>query len=202
VVDWTKRKRAELELRLRASYSTLIRERRTQTRIREAINFNPAERWVAGDPGSISAFLHWLHDIGSLNLPQLQKKAEDGRWARRFTQPSAAELNDLRQQDPAAVMLQVKNELQAQANSRRPRIREVEKRITALRQQLHAYEVEDENRQYGRQSVRLTKLNILMSILIPFMTLLVGLAVSLLVEAARPEVVQWVRSVLGLAARR
>jgi len=201
-VDSTQRKKAELELRLRAAYSSLIRERRTQARIREAISFNPPERYVPGDSGSVSSFLRWLHEIGSLQIPVIKKKAEEGRWALRFTQPSASELNDLKLQDPAAVMQMVKHELQVHADGRRPRIRELEKRIAVLRQQLHVYEVEDENRRYGRQSVRLTKLNILMSILIPIMTLLVGLIVSLLVEAARPEIVQWIRSVLRLASSR
>lgn len=198
-MQWTQRKKAELDLRLRAAYSSLIKEKRIQARLREAIAFRPPERYVPGDTGSVNSFLHWLNDLGAQN-PEIRRKAEEERWSRRFTQPSAAEKNDLKLLDPDVVMQQVKHALRLQAEGRRPRIRELEKRIAGLRQLQHGYEVEEENRRLGRQSVRLTKLNILMSILIPIMTLIVGLLVSLLVEAARPEVVQWIRGLLGLGS--
>ena len=199
-MDWTEKKKAELDLRLRAAYSALIKEKRIQGRLREAIGYTPPERYVPGDTGSINSFLHWLNDLGNLS-PDIRRKSEEGRWSRRFTQPTASERNDLKLLDPDTVMQEVKRELKLHAEGRRPRIRELEKRIVELRQQQHSYEVEEENRRNGRQSVRLTKLNILMSILIPIMTLIVGLVVSLLVEAARPEIVQWIRSTLGLGGQ-
>ena len=199
-MDWSEKKKSELDLRLRAAYSSLIREKRMQSRLREAIGFTPPERYVPGDTGSINSFLHWLNDLGAMS-PEIRRKSEEARWSRRFTQPSAAERNDLKLLDPAAVLKEVKRELRLQAETRRPRIRELEKRIAVLRQHQHVYQVEEENRRNGRQSVRLTKLNILMSILVPIMTLIVGLAVSFLLEAARPEIVQWIRSVLGLGGQ-
>jgi len=197
-VDWAKKRRAELETQLRTAYSALIRNRRVHTRIRKSLDFSPRHPYVAGDSASISSFLKWFSDVGALNIPEIRRKAEEGRWVRRFTQPSPAEKGNLNLQDPSLVMQSVKNELKIHLKTVNAETRGVQSQITAIRQQIHSFDVEEENRTYGKESVRLTRVNILMSILIPIVTFLIGLALSVLMEAAKPEIVTWLRAALKL----
>ena len=197
-MDWTKKRKADLERQLKAAYSTLIESRRLHRRIRELLNFHPGEPYIAGDSGSISSFLKWFSEIGALNIAEIKRKAEEGRWVRRFTQPNTKEIGNSNLQDPATIMQYVKKELQNYLELRSREVKELEKRIQGVRQQIHSFDVEEENRFYGRESVRLTKVNIIMSIFIPLTTFLVGLLLSLLMESAKPEIVQWIRELLGL----
>lgn len=197
-MDWAKKRRTELEIQLRTAYAALIKNRRVHTRIRKSLDFNPRHAYVAGDPASISSFLKWFSEVGALNIAEIRKKAQDGRWVRRFTQPSPAEKGNLNLQDPSLVMHSVKNELKNHLTVVNAETRSIQNTITAIRQQLHQFDVEEENRTYGKESVRLTRVNILMSILIPIVTFLIGLALSVLMEAAKPEIITWLRAALKL----
>jgi hypothetical protein len=197
-VDWARKRKAEIERQLRAAYSILIRDRRQRARIKEVLDLSSAQFYSAGDPGSISSFLKWFSQVGALNIASIKKKAEEGRWIRRFTQPTTKEVSNPLLQDPNVVMQYVKKELQDYSDSLDPRIKDLQNRINRLRHQVHSFDMEEEIRTYGRESVRLTKVNILMSIMIPIATFLIGLIMSLVMEAARPELIHWIRAVLSL----
>ncbi len=198
-MDWARRRKTEIENQLRAAYAVLIKDRRTRTRIREVLDIAAMQNFVAGDSGSTSSFLKWFSQVGAINIPEIKRKAEEGRWVRRFTQPTPREIDNPLLRDPNAVVQVVRRELQTYSDSLAPRMKALQNRITGLRQQIHSFEIEEEALTYGRESVRLTKVNILMSILIPIATFLIGLVLSLLMEAARPEILHWIRSLLNLA---
>ncbi len=197
-MDWAKRRRAEIENQLRASYAILIKDRRLRARITEMLELAASQTYMAGDSGSVSSFLKWFSQVGSLNIPEIKRKAEEGRWIRRFTMPSTREVGNPLLQDPNAVMGQVRKELQDKSDSLGAEIKDLQERINGFRHQIHSFDIEEENRTYGRESVRLTKVNIAMSILIPITTFLIGLILSLLMEAARPVIIHWIRALLSL----
>ncbi|HVP18539.1 MAG TPA: hypothetical protein VMU36_06035 [Spirochaetia bacterium] len=197
-MDWARKRKTEVENQLRAAYAVLIRERRLRTRIKEMLDLAARQNFVAGDSGSTSSFLKWFSQVGALNIAEIKKKAEDGRWVRRFTQPTTREMGNPLLQDPNAVMQLVKKELEDYSSFIGHRIRDLQNQITGYREKIHSFDVEEEIRTYGRESVRLTKLNIAMSITIPIATFLAGLVASLLMEAARPEILHWIRALLNL----
>lgn len=197
-MDWARKRKTEIENQLRAAYAVLIRQRRLRARIREMLVLAARQTFTAGDSGSTSSFLKWFSQVGALNIPEIKKKAEDGRWIRRFTQPTTREMGNPLLQDPNAVMQLVRKELEDYSASLGPRIRDLQNQITGYREKIHSFDVEEENRTYGRESVRLTRVNIAMSITIPIATFLAGLVASLFMEAARPEILHWIRALLGL----
>jgi len=134
---------------------------------------------------AVKEYLGWLDELEKRNYADLNSVIRANQWRDAFSEPRPS--NIWGEINPNTYLASVKSrlgsyrsEIQSQNDSAKHKMEELEAQILTL--------------QYSKDSVRLTKWNILFSILVPIIILLV----SVLIESLKPELITGIRVFLHL----
>jgi hypothetical protein len=152
---------------------------------------------------AITDLVAWMDKVEAV-VPELHIRSEENRWRERFMHPpeQLTETITPGYLNPEVVMQEIKQALRVVWEDLNRQMLVNMTAMNRLEAELHGIEVEERTLTYGEQSVKFSEQsvketikNIRISIWIPVTVFLLGILLSVVVDAFKPEINQILRNV-------
>jgi hypothetical protein len=166
-------------------------------RIEECLACSITVDHIPGAVGDVIQYLSWLERVESLGFEDISDAIKKGRFRERFTQPTSEEQKENKL--PLEYMESLKGYIKRKQAELKARKEVLVEWIPQAEERAHRRRVDRVTLEYGRGSIKLIRTNIKISLWIPIGIFILTLLASLVIEAIRPELVDWIRQhIFGL----
>ncbi len=194
----------ELEAKEQAAYRELKRAKvhleKVEKRLRgieECLDYKfTARHYMGGNREFIEQFYSWLRNVEAIGFKAINRTT--AKYRKAFRNPTPRQMRE--GIDPTKAIASLKLSLQNAEKILERQKTAITDTLPGMEARAHRLKIDRLIIAYGKASVDLTKVNIRVAIWVPVGTLILALAGIIAFETFKPEIVSWIRHVIGLAS--